>query len=250
MKYKIAELSSWNRGINWDIFQKEQIDGAIIRATIGHKTAGFVDRKFEEYYKELKEKEKIVSAYHYSYAQTKEEAEEEADFFLETIKDKNFDFPVALIIDNENIDIYNNRIIIDIISSWSNRIIAAGYPIIIYIDINYIKKYNLDIINDYNLWLSDEYDDLEGMITYFNEIEDSNPIIINELIIRNKNNSLIEVGDYVKIAKDATTYSGKKLNSLIDCNKIYTVDELVKDRAILNKNGICTAFNVKDLIKQ
>ena len=58
----------------------------------------------------------------------------------------------------------------------------------------------------------------------------------------------IKVGDKVKIKKGAKTYSGKKIAES-NYNNIYSVDELIQDRAILDSKSFCTAFNVKDLIK-
>ena len=56
----------------------------------------------------------------------------------------------------------------------------------------------------------------------------------------------IKVGDMVKVNKGAKEYKGKKVASFI-YNGTYRVDQLKGDRAVLDKNGICTAFNVKDL---
>lgn len=59
----------------------------------------------------------------------------------------------------------------------------------------------------------------------------------------------IKVGSKVKVKSGAKSYEGKKVASFI-YNNVYTVDELKGKRAVLNKKGICTAFNIKDLIKQ
>lgn len=57
----------------------------------------------------------------------------------------------------------------------------------------------------------------------------------------------IKVGDIVKVKPGAKTYTNKSIASWV-YNKQYVVSELKKDRAVLDKNGLCTAFNVKDLI--
>jgi N-acetylmuramoyl-L-alanine amidase CwlA len=56
----------------------------------------------------------------------------------------------------------------------------------------------------------------------------------------------IKKGDKVKVNKGAKDYNGKSISSFV-YNNTYTVDELKGDRAVLDKKGICTAFNVKDL---
>lgn len=59
----------------------------------------------------------------------------------------------------------------------------------------------------------------------------------------------IKVGDKVKVKKGAKSYEGAKIASFV-YNNTYRVDQLKGSRAVLDLTGICTAFNVKDLIKQ
>ena len=57
----------------------------------------------------------------------------------------------------------------------------------------------------------------------------------------------IEKGSKVKVKSGAKTYTGGKIASFV-YDREYVVDELVGDRAVLDKNGLCTAFNVNDLV--
>lgn len=57
----------------------------------------------------------------------------------------------------------------------------------------------------------------------------------------------IKTGSRVKVKSGAKTYTGGGVASFV-YNGTYTVDELKGDRAVLDKNGICTPFNVRDLI--
>lgn len=59
--------------------------------------------------------------------------------------------------------------------------------------------------------------------------------------------AVIKTGSRVKVKSGAKTYTGGSVASFV-YKRIYTVDELKGDRAMLDKNGICTPFNVKDLI--
>ena len=72
---------------------------------------------------------------------------------------------------------------------------------------------------------------------------------VNEMLKADSDAKTVKVGSKVKIKSGAKSYEGKKV-SLFVYLKTYTVDELKGDRAVLNKKGICTAFNVKDLIVQ
>lgn len=55
-----------------------------------------------------------------------------------------------------------------------------------------------------------------------------------------------KVGDKVRIKRGARTYEGRKVSSFV-YDKSHIIDELKGDRAVLDKNGICTAFNIADL---
>lgn len=57
----------------------------------------------------------------------------------------------------------------------------------------------------------------------------------------------IKAGSRVKVKSGAKTYTGGGVASFV-YNGTYIVDELRGDRAVLDKNGICTPFNVKDLV--
>jgi len=56
-----------------------------------------------------------------------------------------------------------------------------------------------------------------------------------------------KVGDKVKVRGNARTYTGGIPSSFV-YNGIYAIDEIKGDRAVLDKKGICSPFNVKDLI--
>lgn len=59
----------------------------------------------------------------------------------------------------------------------------------------------------------------------------------------------LKVGCKVKVKNGAKDYNGKKIASFVYKN-VYTVDELKGKRAVLDKAGICTAFNSDNLIVQ
>lgn len=58
----------------------------------------------------------------------------------------------------------------------------------------------------------------------------------------------IKVGDRVKVAIGAASYEGKGMYSYV-YGKEYYVDAVDGDRVLLDKNGLCTAFHAKDLVK-
>lgn len=71
----------------------------------------------------------------------------------------------------------------------------------------------------------------------------------SDLTKQSSSSNTIRVGDIVKIKKGAKSYEGVAMASFVYNNK-YRVDELHGKRAVLDSKGLCTAFNVNDLIKQ
>lgn len=59
-----------------------------------------------------------------------------------------------------------------------------------------------------------------------------------------------KVGDKVGVKKDAKDYNGNPAGGVTRNKVMYTIDELIDDRAVLDLKGICTAFHTKDLIKK
>ena len=57
----------------------------------------------------------------------------------------------------------------------------------------------------------------------------------------------IAVGSKVKVKQGARSYEGKKIASFV-YDREYRVDELSGNRAVLDRDGLCTAFRTEDLI--
>lgn len=79
----------------------------------------------------------------------------------------------------------------------------------------------------------------KGYNGFIVEVDDGNPVA--------ENRPTITVGSKVKIKPGAKSYEGASMASFV-YNKVYTVDELKGDRAVLDKNGLRTAFHITNLI--
>ena len=97
-KYGI-DISAHNGNIDFNKL-KEQVDFVILRATWGTNT----DSRFEEYYRECKAHNIPVGAYCYSYSLDAQTGIEEANYILNLIKGKQFEYPIY--IDMEDADNY------------------------------------------------------------------------------------------------------------------------------------------------
>ena len=89
------DVSYAQGSINWEqVKASKKIEFAILRAGYGRETSQ-VDTQFERNYAACKRLGIPVGAYWYSYATTAAEAEQEANICLQTIRGKQFEYPVA-----------------------------------------------------------------------------------------------------------------------------------------------------------
>ena len=87
--------------IDWEkVKASGLVNFAILQAGYGKETSQ-VDKQFERNYSECKRLGIPVGAYWYSYATTAAEAEQEAKVCLQTIRGKQFEYPVAFDIEEE-----------------------------------------------------------------------------------------------------------------------------------------------------
>ena len=100
-KYGI-DISAHNGNIDFNKL-KEQVDFIILRATWGTNT----DSRFEEYYRECKAHGIPVGAYCYSYSLEAQTGIEEANYILNLIRGKQFEYPIY--IDMEDADNYKRN---------------------------------------------------------------------------------------------------------------------------------------------
>ena len=88
------------------------------------------------------------------------------------------------------------------------------------------------------------YKQHEGMINITKRAGTAGAWINPRLVAKNS----IKVGDRVKVRNGARSYEGAGIASFVYRNR-YRVDELNGNRAVLDRRGINTAFNINDLIK-
>ena len=89
------DVSYAQGSINWEqVKASGKIEFAILRAGYGRETSQ-VDTQFERNYAACKRLGIPVGVYWYSYATTAAEAEQEAKVCLQTIRGKQFEYPVA-----------------------------------------------------------------------------------------------------------------------------------------------------------
>lgn len=127
-------------------------DFVIIRAGYG-KYSSQKDPTFENNYKNAVAAGLSVGAYWYSYATTVEDAREEANVFLNTIRGKKFDMPVAFDIEDATQVDLSNQTIGNIITTFANIVEKAGYYMMLYSYENFlINKVPSSVLKKYDIW--------------------------------------------------------------------------------------------------
>lgn len=155
---KGIDISEFNGEIDFQKVKKE-VDFIYIRATYGRFGT---DKKFKEYTEGCIKNEIPFGFYYYSYAVDKEKAQEEVNFFLETISEykEKISFPVA--IDMEDSDGYklkngnpSKEILTEICKLVCDEIIKESLIPIIYANADWFKnRLDEEELKPYMKWLA------------------------------------------------------------------------------------------------
>lgn len=131
------------------------------------------DKCFEQNYTKAKAAGMNVGAYWYSYAVNAAQAKEEAKVFLEVIKGKQFDYPVAFDIEDSTQQKLSSKVIGGIVNSFCSYLESKGYYAAIYSYADFLKnKIPLECRKKYDVWVahfdvdSPAYPDSYGMWQY------------------------------------------------------------------------------------
>ena len=157
MKAYGVDLSRHNGTVDFDKLKEDGNSFVILRAGYGTEVK---DSKLEEYYKKAKERDLHVGAYWYSYALTEKDAEKEVEKFLETVKGKQFDYPLFL--DMEDADGYkkrngmpSNNTLVAICKKFCSVLESNGYYAGIYASESWFNNQLKELNNDrYDRWLA------------------------------------------------------------------------------------------------
>lgn len=151
---------SWVQGdIDWDKAAKSGIDFAIIRAGRGD-IDGEGPKTDTHFYRNITgalRNNLQVGVYFYSYAETIEDAEREAEYLLEIIKNYEISFPVILDMEEIPADSAN---VSELIDAFLGTVADAGYFPMIY-SYKFWFEYHIDdeITDKYAAWVAQIGDD-------------------------------------------------------------------------------------------
>ena len=154
------DVSSHQGAIDWETVAESGIKFVMIRVGYrGYETGMLnLDERMQENYEGAKAAGLRVGAYIFSQAVTVEEAEEEARFILEAIKDWELDMPVVFDWEHKkegrtlNLD---SRIVTDCAIAFCDLVRQAGYEPMVYFNPHHAKRFfHLWELEAYPFWLA------------------------------------------------------------------------------------------------
>ena len=151
---KGIDISAYQQNIDFEKAKKSGIEFVIIRAGFG-KVATQKDKSFENHYANAKKAGLKIGCYHYTYAKTVQEAEQEAEVFLEWIKDKTFEYPIYFDIEDISLQNLNKKLLTDITLRWCEKVQSAGYYVGIYANPDWFtNRLDLERLKGFDKWLA------------------------------------------------------------------------------------------------
>lgn len=130
MAYKAMgiDVSKHNGVIDWaKVKASGKADFAILRSGFGRSAPSQKDPQFERNYAECKKVGMPIGIYHYSYALSPEQAEWEADFVIEILKGKQFEYPIFFDIEEKTQAALNKETCTAMVKAFCAKLEAAGY---------------------------------------------------------------------------------------------------------------------------
>lgn len=157
MLYRGVDVSKWNCTIDWKKVKNSGIEFAIIRTGYGRAGENQIDKFFKQNIKNAKAAGIKVGVYHYSYADSVEDAKTEAKFCLSILNGEKLDLPVYFDMEEESIvRKYDKKTMTNMCIAFCSEIEKAGYWAGVYSNKNWFTNY-LDyneLKARYTLWLA------------------------------------------------------------------------------------------------
>lgn len=156
------DASELQSEIDFNLLKAQGIEFVILRIGgrgYGSEGSMYPDTKFDEYYENAKNAGLKVGAYFFSQAKNSKEGEEEAEYALGLLDDRELDYPLAFdweLIENEPTARTNGVSVKDLTDAavaFCDAVSDSGYTPVIYTNTSLIyTNYDLTRIKNYDLW--------------------------------------------------------------------------------------------------
>ena len=148
------DISKWQNGFDFDKAKAEGVEFIILRGAYSNSK----DSCFEDFYKSCKDKGIPVGVYHYSMAQTVQDAKNEAKLMLSFLKGKQFEYPIYLDVEDKTQTKLGKSVLTSIIKTYCDTLEKAGYYVGIYSTSIYLSSYtNIAELRKYDKWIAQWY---------------------------------------------------------------------------------------------
>ena len=152
--YKGIDVSKWQGTIDWGKVKAAGVQFAMLRGGYG-KNSDQIDAYFEINYKAAKKAGVPVGVYHYSYAQSVEDAKKEAQFCISYLKGKTLEYPIAFDIEDKTQAILTNERRTEIVKAFCEAMEKAGFYVVIYSSKDWlVNKLNMSKLRAYDVWVA------------------------------------------------------------------------------------------------
>lgn len=142
---KGIDVSEWQGNIDWDKVKKTDVEFAILRCGFAGDYAKYDDKKFVRNVNECKRVDMPYGIYLYSYAQTVEDAKEEAAHTLRLLNGLNPSYPVFYDLEDYSVmSSVSKSTIAQIAKTYVTTIQNAGYNCGVYANLNWFTNYLTD----------------------------------------------------------------------------------------------------------
>lgn len=149
------DVSRHNCVIDFKKVKASGIDFVIIRAGYG-KLISQKDVQFETNYKNAKAAGLNVGAYWYSYAQSVEEAKQEAKICLQVIKGKTFEYPIYFDLEENTQLSRGSAFCSSLVKAFCDELEKAGYFAGLYMSRHYLQTcVSTDVAKRYAVWVAE-----------------------------------------------------------------------------------------------
>ncbi len=157
----ISTHNNMRKPVEWDKVKAQGVDFAIIRSSYGWENyPNQVDATFAANVKGAVETGIPFGLYHFSYAQTVEDARKEADYVLRAIRDyipqyaDKMTLPIAFDMETTQMQSLSKQQLTDIAVAFCERIEQAGYRPMVYSITVLFRKMDLNVLRarNYPIW--------------------------------------------------------------------------------------------------
>lgn len=155
INYYGVDLSVHNGAVDMEKVKASGKSFVFLREGYGDELSypGQKDARFETNYKNAKAARLHVGAYHYMYATNVNAAKREAWGFLNSLKGKSFDYPIALDIEESSQYKLTNSTVEAITKAFMDICEQAGYYVMLYSYESFLTaKFSADFRKRYDIW--------------------------------------------------------------------------------------------------